>query len=155
MCSVRSVASHIKLPSIIQHCKVEDLAEMGRIPEHFITARLRLPVVKRNGRGLATPSGDLPFTLPLLVADDASVYLPASDFVCLPPLSGSQSGPGLRPHLSLSFIAPRGLPFQQTIRGFRLIQYQPCRTSVVAFSHLAEFVSEIQSGARDLISQQI
>ena len=95
---------------------------MGRIPEHFITARLRLPVVKRNGRGLATPSGDLPFTLPLLVADDASVYLPASDFVCLPPLSGSQSGPGLRPHLSLSFIASKNMSSAQIeIRKGRVV----------------------------------
>ena len=30
---------------------VEDLAHRGRNPERFIAARLRLPVVKRNGRG--------------------------------------------------------------------------------------------------------
>ena len=41
-------------------CEVEDLAEKGRTPKHFITARLRLPVVKRSGRGPATPSGDHP-----------------------------------------------------------------------------------------------
>ena len=30
---------------------VEDLAHRGRNPERFIAARLRLPGVKRNGRG--------------------------------------------------------------------------------------------------------
>ena len=75
-------------------CKVVDLAEEGRTPGHFIPARLRLPGVKRNGRGPATPSVHQP-SLPLsslyiyLVADDRRDLLSAGDFVCLPSLLGA------------------------------------------------------------------
>ena len=56
-------------------CKVADLAEEGRTPGHFIPARLRLPGVKRNGRGPATPSVHQP-SLPL---SSLSIYLVADD----------------------------------------------------------------------------
>ena len=45
---------------------VEDLALRGRNPERFISARLRLPGVKRNGRGHRRAKRRPPDYLPLL-----------------------------------------------------------------------------------------
>ena len=72
--------------------------------------------------------------------------LSAGDFVCLPSLLGAAKPTIALILFSLIYCPPWPTIPAQSIRRFRLNYDQPCRTSVVVFSQLAEFVSEILSG---------
>ena len=76
----------------------------------------------------------------------AAIFCRRATFVCLPSLLGAAKPTIALILFSLIYCPPWPTIPAQSIRRFRLNYDQPCRTSVVVFSQLAEFVSEILSG---------
>ena len=136
-----------------------------------LTARLRLPVVKRNGRGLTTPSGDLLFILPTFTTCGKVGFVlttPSGDLPLYPPhLYNFCKGGICLSTLTLSIFLPyqEGSPGPAIALSALSLYYRPPWPTIPAdykripadpgpavsdehgvFSLLAEFVSEIQSG---------